>query len=240
VRDFLREEVLVKALKLAAVCTIAVAPYVLDCYFYNPGYRRVMLARAAEGALPFLFARDLVLVFFALLISSAGGFAWSDGEKVAGFGTVEGLRKELKTILILGVALAVGTALLLDKGLIRNFPRLYPKSRAAALTIPLRAAFFEEVVCRFGMLVIVFRLLRSVPVAILLSAAFDAAVGLKSAIFVNFPLGFDWLTAGVVAAKLSLAAFYGYFFCRKGIMATMGLRFIVELKHVVLAIGSAA
>ena len=235
-RDFLREDVLLKALKFAALCTLAVTPNMVDSYFYNPGFREVLLARATESSLPFLFVRDLVLVFFSLLMSSASGFAWCDGKKVAGFGTLEGLRKELKTLLLLGPALAVGTAFLLDKGLIRDFPRLYPENPVVALTIPLRAAFFEEVVCRFGMLVILFRLFRSVSVAILLSAAFNAALGFKSAVFVGFPIGLNWLTAQIVVAKLCLAVFFGYFFCKKGLMATIALRFIIDLKHIVLAI----
>jgi len=235
VRDFLQEDVLVKALKFAAVATAAVAPNIVDCYFFNPGYREAILARATESSLPFLFARDLLLAFFALLVTSACGFAWSDGKKVAGFGTFGGLRKELKTLLILGPALAVTTAFLFDKGLTGGFQRLYPKSPMVALTIPLRAAFFEEVVCRFGMLVILFRLLRSVPAAILLSSAFNAALGLKSAVFVGFPIRLDLLTAAILAAKLCLATFFGYFFCKKGLMATISLRFIMELKHVVLA-----
>lgn len=235
-REFLREDILVKALKLAAVCTVAVTPNMLDCYFYNQGFRDVMLAKATESSLPFLFARDLVLVFFALVMSAACGFAWSDGKKVAGFGTTEGLRKNLKTLLLLGPALAVATVFLLDKGLTSAFPRLYPKSPIVALSIPLRAAFFEEVVCRFGMLVILFRLLRSVLAAILLSAAFNVALGLKSAVFVGFPLRLDWLTAEILVTKLCLAVFFGYFFCKRGLMATIALRFIVDLKHIVLAI----
>lgn len=234
-KDFIREEVFIKASKLAAVSTAAVVPNIIDCYFLNPGYRETMLTRATEAALPFLFAKDVILVFLSLLISGACGFAWSDGKKVAGFGTVERLRRDLKTLLTVGPALAVATAFLLDKGLLGHFPRLYPKSPVIALSIPLRAAFYEEVICHFGMLVIFFRLLRSVWAAIVLSAAFNAAMGLKSATFVGFPIELDWLTAEIVAAKLCLAAFFGYFYCRKGLMATVALRFIMELKHVALA-----
>jgi len=61
-------------------------------------------------------------------------------------------------------------------------------------------------------------------------------LGIESALFVGFPMGLDWRTAGIVAAKLCLAAFFGYFFCRKGLMATISLRFIMGLKHVVLSI----
>ncbi len=235
-KDFLREDVLVKALKLAAVATVAVAPNLVDSYFLNPGYRAIMLPQATEGSLPYLFTRDLMLVFCALAICSACGFAWSDGKKVAGFGTLDGLRKDIKTLLILGPALAVFTALLFDKALTGHLPRLYPKSPLMALTIPLRATAFEEIVCRFGMLVIAFRLLRSVPLAILFSSLFNAALGLRAAVFVGFPLAFDWLTIAVVAGKFSLACFFGYFFCRKGLLATVSLRFLMELKHVVLAV----
>ena len=105
-----------------------------------------------------------------------------------------------------------------------------------ALTIPLRATAFEEIVCRFGMLVIAFRLLRSVPLAILFSSLFNTALGLRAAVFVGFPLAFDWLILAVVAGKFSLACFFGYFFCQKGLLATVSLRFLMELKHVVLAV----
>ena len=235
-RDFLREDVLFKALKFAAVASLAVAPNMVECYFFNAGYREVLLGMATESSLPYLFLRDLLLSFFSLAICSACGFAWSDGKKVAGFGTLQGLRKDGKTLLPLGLALALATAVLFDKGLTGDFPRLYPKSPIVAVAIPLRAAFFEETVCRFGMLVIAFRLLRSVPAAILLSSAFNVGLGLRSAIFVGFPLGLDLLTAAILAAKFGVAAFFGYFFCRKGLLATISLRFIMELKHVVFAL----
>lgn len=233
-RDFLREDVLVKAAKLAVVSTLAVAPNIVDSYFFNPGYRSVLLERATESVLPVLFARDLILVFLSLLISSACGFAWSDGRKVIGFGTLEGLRRELKVILWLGPALAVATALVLDMTLLREFRGLYPDSPLVASTIPLRAAFFEEVVCRFGILMIVFRLTQSVPAAVAVSALFNTLLGLRSATFIGFPLGFDWLTVRILVLRIILAGFFGYFYCRKGLMATISLRFIVELKHVVL------
>jgi len=234
VRDFLREDVLIKAVKLAVVSTLAVAPNIVDSYFFNPGYQSVLLERVTESVLPVLFARDLILVFLSLLISSACGFAWSDGKKVIGFGTLEGLRRELKVILWLGPALAVATALVLDMTLLGEFRGLYPDSPLVALTIPLRAAFFEEVVCRFGILMIVFRLTQSAPAAVAVSALFNTLLGLRSATFIGFPLGFDWLTGRILVSRIILASFFGYFYCRKGLMAMISLRFIVELKHVVL------
>lgn len=237
VRDFLREDVLVKAAKLAAVATVAVIPSMLDSYFWNPGYREILLSRAPERSLPLIFGGDVVLVFISLMIAAASGFAWSDGKKVVGFESVEALKRNLKTVLILGVVLAVGTAFLLDKWLVGSFRKLYPQSPVVALTIPLRAAFYEEVICRFGILAIVFRLTRSVAASVWVSAVFNAAIGLKSAVFVGFPIGVDWRTAGIVAAKILVSAFFGYFYCRKGLMATISLRFIMELKHVVLALG---
>ena len=234
----MREDVLVKAVKLAAVATLAVIPNMLDSYFWNPGYSEIMSSKVPESSLPLIFGRDVILVFISLLISAACGFAWSDGKKVAGFGSVESLKTNLKSVLILGVVLAVGTAFLLDKWLAGGFEKLYPRSPVVSITIPLRAAFYEEIICRFGILMIVFRLTGSVPASVLLSAVFNAAIGLRSAIFVGFPIGMDWRTAGIVVAKILVSAFFGYFYCRKGLMSTISLRFIMELKHVVLAFTS--
>jgi hypothetical protein len=234
VRDFLREDVLFKAAKLALVATLAVAPSIVDSYFFNPGYRSILLERAAESLLPALFARDLILVFLSLLMSSACGFAWADGKKVIGFETFDRFRKELKTLVWLGPVLAAGTALLLDITLLRHFRGLYPDNPLVSLSIPLRAAFFEEVICRFGILMIVFRLTRSVTTAVVVSALFNTLLGLRSADFVGFPLGFDWLTGRILISRMMLASFLGYFYCRKGLMSTISLRFMMELKHVVL------
>ena len=233
-RDFLKEDVLIKATKLALVSTLAVAPSMVDSYFFNPGYRGILLGRASESLLPILFVRDLILVFLSLLISSGCGFAWADGRKVIGVETFDRFREELKTLLWLGPVLAVGTALLLDMSLFRHFRGLYPDNPLVALTIPLRAAFFEEVICRFGILMIVFRLTRSVPAAVIVSALFNTLLGLRSATFVGFPLDFDWLTGRILISKMVLASFFGYFYCRKGLMSTISLRFIMELKHVLL------
>jgi hypothetical protein len=234
VKDFLREDVLTNAAKLAAVATLAVAPNMVDSYFLSPGYREIILGKATPASLPFLFAGDLILVFVSLMVSAACGFAWSDGKKVVGFGTQAALRKDFKTVLILGLILAVTTALLLDIGFVKRFRILYPQNPLVSLTIPLRTAFYEEVICRFGILMIVFRLTGSVPTAIILSSLFNTAIGLKSAVFVGFPLGLDWLTARIVLAKMMVAVFFGYFYSKKGLMATIALRFIMELKHVIL------
>ncbi len=235
-KDFVREDVLLKAAKLAAISTLAVAPYMVDAYFFNPEHREIILGKASETALPFLFARDLLLAFVSLMISAACGFAWSDGKRVAGFGTAAELRKDLKAILVLGVLLGAATGVFLDIGLLGRFRIFYPENPLIAISIPLRAAFYEEVICRFGILMIVFRLTESVPAAILLSSLFNAALGLRSAAFVAFPLGPDWLTIRIVAAKVVVAGFFGYFYTKKGLMATIMLRFIMELKHVVLSI----
>ncbi len=235
-RDFLREDVFIKAAKLAAVCTAAIAPNMLDSYFFNPGYREVILSKVPQTAVPFLFLRDLALVFVSLMISAACGFAWSDGQKVAGFGALEGLKKNLKTVAILGVVLGAATALLFDLRLAKTFRKFYPENPLALVGIPLRAGFYEEVICRFGILAIVFRLTRSPIAAIILSAGFNAVVGLTSATFVGFPIGMDWQTATILANKFLVAVFFGYFYCKKGLMATIALRLIMESKHIVLAL----
>jgi hypothetical protein len=66
------------------------------------------------------------------------------------------------------------------------------------------------------------------------SALFNTLLGLRSATFVGFPLDFDWLTGRILISKMVLASFFGYFYCRKGLMSTISLRFIMELKHVLL------
>ena len=224
-KDFLDSRNFFKGLRLAALSTLIVLPYQLYSYFV--GYRGIIEKRFAQASIPALFVRDIFLLFVALLISSTAGFAWSKGKGLVGFGKWEGTKKDLKWLIPLGIALSVITAIVFDKNLFREFLEKFPKNPFA----PFRSAFFEEVICRFGIFSIAYRLSRSISLSIVIAAVFNVAVALKGFYFIRPQVAADLFIA-ILAMKFGFALFLGYFYSKKGLISTMLLQFLIGLKGI--------
>ena len=103
---------------------------------------------------------------------------------------------------------------------------------------PLFLGAFEEVICRWGIFAIAFRLSRRIWVSVLTSALFNvllavnALVKLMPHMEVEVPA---WQLAAIVAIKFALAVGYAVFYVRKGLLSTMALRFVAALPTPVLA-----
>jgi hypothetical protein len=228
VRQFLDRRNLFRGLMLALVATCASAVYL--AYEYLVVQRGYVSERLAGSALAPRFALDVAGVFVALFISATAGFAWTREGRLVGFGSWRRVRRDLVLILPLGAALALVGVFVLE-------PRLY-----APLLPPLRnpfkplgAAFFEETVCRWGILAIALRLSRSVPVAVVVSAVFNVIVALPVIQMHGATLG-AWQLAAIITVKFALAIGYAVFYVRKGLLSTMALRFVAALPSPVLAL----
>ena len=227
-REFFKGENLLRGLRLALVATLATTLYLR--YDYLVARRAFVAEQLGAGAPAGRFALDVLGIFVALFISATAGFAWARGAGLAGFGTWRRVRRDLVLIVLIGGALAALTLTVLE-------PQLYKPLLADERNPfqPLQAAFFEEVICRWGILAIAFRLSRSVRAAVVMSAAFNVVVGLK---FLRlFGEGVPaWQLAAVIAVKFVLATGYAVFYVRKGLLSTMGLRFVAALPAPILAL----
>jgi hypothetical protein len=231
VRDFVKEENVVRGLRLALVATLATALYLAYEYLV---VRREFVEAQLGGASPApRFALDVLGVFVALFISATAGFAWARGGRLAGFGTWRRLKRDLVLIVPLGAALAVLTFVVLEPTLYR--PLLGRRNPFQ----PVFVASFEEVICRWGIFAIAFRLSRRIWPSVLTSALFNAVVGTNAMLRlaahsdVSVP---PWQFAAIIGVKLVLAAGYALFFVRKGLLSTMALRFVAALPTPFLAL----
>ncbi|MBN1916490.1 MAG: hypothetical protein JW889_01170 [Verrucomicrobia bacterium] len=227
-RRFLDTTNLFRGLVLALVATLASAVYL--AYEYLVVQRGYVAEQLAGGAFAPRFTLDIVGAFVALFISATAGFAWANGRRLVGFGSWRRVRRDLALIVPIGAAIALLSALVLDRTLYK--PLLTAVRNPFK---PLATALFEETICRWGILAIAFRLSRSVPVAVVLSAAFSVIVVLPVVQRHGATLE-TWALVAIIGIKFLLAIGYAVFFAHKGLLSTMALRFVAALPAPFLAI----
>ena len=226
-RQFLKEENLIRGLRLALVAALATALHF--AYEYLVTRREYVVEHLGATDPTSRFALDVFGAFIALFISATAGFAWARGERLVGFGSWRRVKRDLVLIVPIGAALALLMLLVLE-------PLLY-KPLLAAKRNPFQPAFnalTEEVICRWGIFAIASRLSRSVRVAVVVSAAFNVLVGLKFLQLHGAGLPWWQLTA-IIGVKFALAIGYAVFYVRKGLLSTMALRVVAALPAPVLA-----
>jgi len=232
VRQFIKQENLFRGLRLALVATLASALYV--AYEYLVTRRDYVEEQLGAGDPTPQFALGVLGMFVALFISATAGFAWVRGGRLAGFGSWRTVRRDLVLILPIGAALALLMLFVLE-------PELYKPLLAEQRNPfqPVFAALFEEVICRWGIFAIAYRLSGRIWPSVLTSAAFNVIVALNATFrIIEFTSATipPWKLAAMIAVKFALAVGYAVFFVRKGLLSTMALRFVAALPAPFLAL----
>lgn len=228
-REFLRGDILFRGLRLALVATLATAIYLAYQYLVvQRGYVEERLGGQASGP---QFALNLFGAFIALFISSTAGYAWARRGGLVGFGTWRRVKRDLVLIVPIGAVLALLTVFVLEPYL---YKPLLPDVRNPFK--PLNAAFAEEIICRWGILAIALRLSRSVPVAVVVSAAFNVAVALLSSYEMYAGKVHGPELVAIAAVRFLLAIGYAVFYVHRGLLSTMALHIVATLPAPILAV----
>jgi len=231
VRRFLSGKNLFHGLQLALVATLVTVLHMAYEYLVvRPEFVRAHLGAASITP---RFALDLLGVFVALFISATAGFAWAKGRGLVGFGSWRRLKHDLPVILLIGAALAALTFLLLEPALYK--PLLASKRNPFQ---PLFVGAFEEVICRWGIFAIAFRLSGRIWVSVLTSALFNVLLAVNALVKLLPHMETEvaaWQLVAIIVVKFALALGYALFYVRKGLLSMMALRFVAALPTPVLA-----
>lgn len=226
-RDFLQGQNFVKGVKLSFVCLILLIPNIL--WGYNKTYvERVKEMLEPGNVVPRMVA-DIFFIWVAMQISATAGYAWAKRPWLAGTGTWGELKKNLWLAVLLGIGIAAVETVVFDKWLLRPLFDMFGKN-------PFMSGRYvaEELIFRFGIMSIAFRLTQSTPMAVGISAVFNIVLALEGSLSTDvvLPTG---LLAIALAKGTALAVFFGWFCAKKGLFADMALRFIIGLKFAIYA-----
>ena len=232
-RQFLKEENFRRGALFAAIFLATSFPYLI--YYFFVGYSEQVDKLTAGSPRALFLIGQAVAMYVALLISGTAGFAWSDGKNVAGLGSTRTAIRNLPWLVPLGIIISVLTHYLFDNELTRQDILYNPKSPVVALVIPLKSAFFEEGILRFGMLTIMYRLTRNKWAAMTISSIFGIVASLPYMRFLELEVAFDFTLFAMITTRFIMGLLIGFIYCRWGLKSTMFLRFIIDLKYVLLA-----
>lgn len=231
-KDLFNRESANKGLILSQICVIASLPYYYYMYFI--GMREIILKTFLPKHLPYLMIFDVWYVFIVTFLCGLCGFAWSKKYGLCGFGSFLDFKKHWLKLLIIGGLIGVISYYFFDKPFRSMAPSYYPTNPLWALIIPINSAFFQETI-RFGMISLVQRLVKNAHFANCSIAFFFAIVGIKSFIFVG--LNFNWsvLSINCFIFTVLLNIVLGYIFIKKGLISTIFVHLVVNLKFLFLA-----
>jgi membrane protease YdiL (CAAX protease family) len=232
-RQFLKPENFSRGAIFAAIFLALSFPYII--YYFFVGYSDQVDKLTHGSPKAFFFISQAIAMYVALLISGTAGFAWSDGKNVAGLGSTRTTIRNLKWLIPLGIVISVLAHYLFDNELTRQDILYNPKNPLVALVIPLKSAFFEEGIIRFGILTIMYRLTRNKWAAITISSLFGIAASLPYVRFLELEVVYDFTLFAMIATKFIMGLLIGLIYCRWGLKSTMALRFIIDLRYVLLA-----
>jgi hypothetical protein len=222
VRDFLRGDNFVKGLWLSLICLLLVIPYILWAYYVSSaGYVEKNLP--PEKIVPFLIL-DIFKIWVAMQISATAGYAWAKKPWLAGAGSLNDFMRSIPLIIFLGIGIAAVEILIFDFRLLKPLMQLEPLN-------PFLSGRYvtQELILRFGIMSIAFRLIKSIPIAIIISAVFDALLMLEGVLSTGIIVPKGLLAIGLAKGTI-LAVFYGYLCAKRGLIADMSVRFVVGMK----------
>ena len=146
------------------------------------------------------------------------------------------MKKDIKWLVGVGIFFAVLSYPLFDRVLLQLLPEMYPDSPLWALGYVIKTPLFDEIIFRFGFLTLIHRLLRNRPAAIVLSSIICVMGAVRMFSFLGIEFGFNLLTILSMIARVGSGLILGYLYVRKGLLHTMTLQAIIELRLVLLAL----
>lgn len=192
------------------------------------------LGRAGRRALgPFSEDRvmsDLASIALEVTIASLVGVFFSERYGLVGKGDLKSVKRAWAWILIAGPLLALGGYLVFGRVYAERAPGIFPTSLSWALVLMLKGAVFDEVVCRFGMMTIAMGVSRRFWTANVLQATFFTVVGLKG--MQLHGLAPDWgvFLFADLASAFVMHVLQGFVCARHGLLASIALHFMRELR----------
>lgn len=221
-RDFLQGDNFYRGLALSLICLVLVTPYILWAYYVSSV--EYVSKELPKEKVPAFLLLDIFKIWVAMQISATAGFAWAKKPHLAGIGTTKGYIKSLPLIFILGIGIGAIEIFVFD------FRLLKPLMKIEAVNPFISGRYVaQELILRFGIMSIAFRLLKSVPLAIIISAVFDAGLMLEGALAMKISLP-PGLLAIAISKGAIMALFYGYICSKRGIIVDMSVRFLVGMK----------
>ena len=183
-----------------------------------------------------VLAVDLPLTAAAAALAALIGALFSERHGLPGLGTWADLRAALRRFgPVAAIASALGYAVV-GRALAARVPGTSPDTLGWALVVWAKAAVFDEVIARYGMLTVVWSVTRRRWLANGLQAAFFTATVVQGLGFLGVAPSADPTFAGALALTFAGHLAMGAAQLRYGLRTTVALRALFEVRYLLHAV----
>ena len=220
-----------RSLVFAACSTLSAIPYLYHLIFLTPIENPFLLSLGLGGS---LFSGLLILITLSLL-SAIVGFSYSEKRGLAGFGDKTGFIRYIPLLLLLGANMSALSYLLFDRFFFKISPASYPKDLIFLVSFPFKGAFTEELILRFSLVTIMVGIFRHKVTGIVIASAIATLFTLKYLQIVGISFRLNYLIVASLLVSFSTNLVLGYLFAYRGLLYSMGLNFLMGIKHAVVS-----
>jgi len=223
--------VLLKSSALAFIATIFAVPYIYHLILLRPFTSPLILHL---GLHQFLVI-EMLLLFTLCLLCALIGFSFAERRKLPGLGDKTRFLRSIPLLLCITCLMTVLSYFTFDRHFFKLSPASYPRNLLYLLSFPLKAAFLDELILRFALVTIGIGIFRHRLIGVFFGAVAATLFGLKYLQFIGIPFRLNEFI--IVKCLLSFAAAFilGYFFVARGLLYSMGLNFLFNLKYAVIS-----
>lgn len=220
-------KVLLQSLTLAILCVLFTVPY-----FYH--LLSVSLKTLDHLSMPSNFltvmGMDLFLLFIACLLSAIAGFSFSKKQQLPGFGDPRRIKETFPLLLMVAATVGILTYLFFDRHFFYISPESYPKNTLYLIAYPLKLAFMNEVILRFGLVTIAIGFLKQRIGGVIAISGIAAIFTMKYFQFlgIDYPYNTLYITQFIISFFVNFIL--GYVFITRGLIHAMMLHLLFGLR----------
>ncbi len=180
-----------------------------------------------------LLATQLFLLFIICLLSCMVGMIFSTRLDLPGFGVEKDFIRFIPLLLLIALVMTAISYPIFDRRFYALSPASYPNDFMFLLFLPLKGAFTEEIILRFGLVTIAVGLLKNRFAGIILVSVLASIFSIKYYHFMGVDTGMNDLMINHIVLSFTANLILGYLFISRGLLYSMALKFLFYLKYMV-------
>jgi len=219
--------VLLKSLALAIPATLLALPYF---YFLLFDFPRNGGASGFDNAQA-LLRGQLAMIFAICMLSAIGGIMFTRRLNLPGIGDITRWRYELPYLMGGGLTLMVIAYLAFDRYFYSVSPESYPDLSLYMILLPIKGAFTDELILRFGLVTIGVGICRNRYGGAVLVAVFAAILSFKYLEFAGVPMEWNYICIMQLFLSFAVNLILGIVFVTRGLLSAMTVKLMVEMRY---------
>ncbi len=219
--------VVVNSLALAIASTLFTLPYFYRLISQVSNQDLFSIGHNSYG----LLLAELFLLFILSLLSAMVGFSFSKRFDLPGFGDLKGFIRSMPFLLLGGAIMILLSFFLFDQYFFKISPASYPRGILYLISFPFKGAFTDELILRFCLVTIAAGLLKSESAGVGLVSAFSSLFAIKYFHFIGVNIDSNYLYVTYFVFSFLANFLLGYLYVKKGLIYSMALSFLFDLKY---------